>query len=313
MNVLELYLKLILLVVAPLALGMLFSGKTWSNVLSSRLFGIALYVFHTSIALLAVWQAQLANRSWMLPFIALAGWLLSIGVAQLGNRWMRHPPKQKGAFLFTICLSNQGYTLLGIIALVVFGEAGLAQAIYTQFFITPFLILVCFPLARHYSADYQIESIGQFLKQNICDKRNLPLLAMAAGLILNVTGVERPAVFSRVVPVVVYCGTVISGLAVGLLFNPTRLLKYRKENLFSIIYRSTFYPLFFFGAAKVFRLDSLDTLVLVLFGIVPSAVFSNLIADMFKLDTDLTNSVYIVSTVLFLIFALPLYLFAVGS
>lgn len=311
MNILDLYLKLLLLVVLPLAAGMAFSRRDWSSALSSRLFTIALYVFHTSIGLLAVWQARLGNNSWVLPFVGLTGWLISLGVALAGNRWMGHSKQQKGSFLLTICLSNQGYTLLGIIALVVFGEAGLAQAIYTQFFLTPYLILICFPLARHYSGLYRTESIGVFLKYNILDRRNLPLVAMLIGLSLNLTGVERPAVFSTIVPMLVYMGTVVSGLAVGLMFNPSHTLRFWKENLFSFAYRCSLYPLILFAAARLLKLDRIDTCILLLFGIVPAAIFSNLIADLFKLDKDLTNSVYIISTILFLIFVLPVFLLAV--
>ncbi|MCK5676226.1 MAG: hypothetical protein KAH99_04340 [Verrucomicrobia bacterium] len=44
----------------------------------------------------------------------------------------------------------------------------------------------------------------------------------------------------------------------------------------------------------------------------PSAIFSNLISDLFKLDRNLANSVYMVSTALFLIVVLPIFLFIVS-
>jgi predicted permease len=313
MNVADLYLKLFLLVVLPLLCGMGFSKKAWSGPVSSRLFALALYAFQTSIAFLAVWNARLVNNAWALPFLALAGWFLSMAIGLAAQPLMRHDPKQRGAFLFTVSLSNHGYTLLGIIALVVFGEAGLAQATYTQLLIIPFLIMVCFPVARHFGGETQSGTVGQLLKQNLIDKRNLPLVAMLAGLALNACGVPRPAVCGDVVRIAVYLGTLVSGFAVGLLFKASHLLAYKKENLFSIVYRSTLYPLFFYGAARLFNLNPLDTVILVLFGIVPSAIFSNLISDLFNLDKDLANSVYILSTALFLLVVLPVYLLAVAT
>ena len=89
-------------------------------------------------------------------------------------------------------------------------------------------------------------------------------------------------------------------------------MKYPRENLFSLVYRSTLYPLFFLAAARLFDLGPVDTCVLVLYGLVPSAIFSNLIADMFDLDRGLANSVYIVSTVIFLVGVLPVYLYVVA-
>ena len=313
MNILDLYTKLLVLVVLPLVGGMAFSRKKWSNPLASRLFALALYFFQTSVAFLAVWNAQLFNNSWSLPFIALAGWMMSLVIALAARPLFRHGQKQRGAFLFTVCLSNHGYTLLGIVALMVFGEAGLAQATYAQLLIVPFLILICFPIARHFGSEGEGLNIGQMLKSNLLDKRNLPLLAMLAGLALNVSGIERPPELTGWIRPLVYLGTVISGIAVGLLFNPSHVLAYKRENIFSVVYRSTFYPFFFFGAARLFGLNPLDTFVLILFGIVPSAIYSNLIADFFKLDKGLANSVYIISTALFLIAGLPVYLFIVAK
>lgn len=313
MNILNLYLTLLLLVVLPLAAGMAFSRKSWAATLSSFLFALALYLFQTLVAFLAVWNAQLLNNAWALPFITLTGWFASMAIALAAQPWLRHAPKQRGAFLFSTCLSNHGYTLLGIVALLVFGEVGLAQATYAQLLIVPFLILVCFPVARHFGGESKPTGVRQFLKENLLDKRNLPLLAMLSGLVLNLSGVERPALFSDVIRIAVYIGTLISGIAVGLLFNASKILTYRRENLFSILYRSTLYPLFFFGAAKLFGLGPLDTFVLVLFGIVPSAIYSNLISDLFKLDKNLANSVYIISTTLFLAIVLPVFLFVVSA
>ena len=69
-----------------------------------------------------------------------------------------------------------------------------------------------------------------------------------------------------------------------------------------------FYPLFFLLAARWLDLPRMESFILVLFGLVPSAIFSNLIADLFNLDRHLANSVYIISTLLFLMVSLPVYL-----
>ncbi len=47
--------------------------------------------------------------------------------------------------------------------------------------------------------------------------------------------------------------------------------------------------------------------MLLLFGIVPSGLYASLTADLFGLDTDLTSSVFVVSTALFLFGVLPAY------
>jgi predicted permease len=52
--------------------------------------------------------------------------------------------------------------------------------------------------------------------------------------------------------------------------------------------------------------------ILVLYGLVPSALLANLLAVFFDLDSELTSSMFLVSTLLFLVFVLPVFLIAVA-
>jgi predicted permease len=150
---------------------------------------------------------------------------------------------------------------------------------------------------------------GQFFRQTLFDPKNLPMLAVIVGLGLNLSGVSRPVFCGWVLPPLVYVGTLISGFAAGLLYRHTMVKKYFRENLFSFIYRSTVYPGLFAFMAFVCHLSPLDTRILILFGLVPCAIFANLVADFFHLDTDLTSSLFLVSMVLFLVLVLPVYTF----
>ena len=101
-------------------------------------------------------------------------------------------------------------------------------------------------------------------------------------------------------------------MAVGLLLEGVQPRRYLRESVFSFAFRSTAYPLLFLGMAVVAVLNHLDTSVLVLFGLVPSALFSSLIADFFGLDTALATAVFVTSTVLFVLLVLPLYVLALA-
>lgn len=85
------------------------------------------------------------------------------------------------------------------------------------------------------------------------------------------------------------------------------LSRYWRENLVSFGYRSTLYPLYYAALCWPFGLGALDTRILILFGLVPSALLANFLAVSFELDTDLTSSLFVVSTVAFLIGVLPAY------
>ena len=67
------------------------------------------------------------------------------------------------------------------------------------------------------------------------------------------------------------------------------------------------HPLFYAALALLFGLDALDARILILYGLVPSALLANYLAVFFELDTDLTSSVFVVSTVAFMLSVLPVY------
>ncbi len=304
------YLTVVGWVLGPVALGVLWRRLGAPASASRKLFNFSFYGAQTSITLCSLWIARIDRTSVMMPLLATSGWLLSAGVAWLVSVWLEHPPARRGAFIAAMSQSNNGFTLLGFVALVLFGEAGLAQAAYSQALNAPYLLLFCFPMARMYSAHGAAsgKSLRRVLLDNVRDPRVfLPLTTIGIGLALNLFGVARPAVVSSAIRPMIYAGTACSGLAVGLLFRGAQLSRYWRENVASFAYRSSLYPLLYAGLAFAFGLGPLDARILILYGLVPSALLANYLAVFFELDTDLTSSVFVVSTVAFLAAVLPAY------
>ena len=305
------YLQLVGWVGLPVAAGAALAARGrrhWSR----PLFAFALYACYTPIVVLATWVARLAGSAFYLPILTLSGWMITAGLSWAMSRGLRHGARPRGAFIMSMAISNHGYTLLGIVAFILFGETGLAQATYAQLLFVPFFVFCCFPIARYYSQGEVRLTRREFLQRSFLDPRNLPLLAMLAGLWLNRTGLPRPACFAPVLQVLVYLGVVVSGLAVGLLYRPSAVERYARENALVFLYRCSAYPLLFWALGRLLHLDPLDAKVLVLFGLVPSGLYASLTADLFGLDTDLTSSVFVVSTALFLFVVLPAYVLVAG-
>lgn len=303
------------LTVVGWVLGPLLFGAIWAKLgapasASRLLFDIAFFGCQTTITVCALWIARIDRSSALLPMLATSGWLLTAGVAWLVSHWLGHGRARRGAFIATMCQSNNGFTLLGFVALVLFGEAGLAQAAYSQALNAPYLLLFCFPVARIYSSAGASagKSLGRILLDNVTDPRvYLPLATIGAGLLLNRLEVPRPAAVSHAIRPLIYLGTACSGTAVGLLYRGALLSRYWRENAVSFGYRSTIYPLYYAALAWLFGLGALDTRILILYGLVPSALLANYLAVYFGLDTELTSSVFVVSTLLFLVLVLPAY------
>ncbi|HEY6077393.1 MAG TPA: hypothetical protein VIW29_01235 [Polyangiaceae bacterium] len=304
------YLTVVGWVLGPVAFGVLWRRLGAPPSASRRLFDVAFYGCQTAITLCSLWIARIDRSSAALPFLATSGWMLTAGIAWLVSVWLGHAREQRGAFIAALSQSNNGFTLLGFVALVLFGESGLAQATYSQALAATYLLLFSFPVARIYSrlGASSGKSLGRILFDNVTDPRVfLPLATISTGLVLNLAGVERPASVSAVVRPLIYLGTACSGTAVGLLFRGAQLARYWRENVVSFAYRTTLYPLYYGTLAWLFGLGALDSRILLLYGFVPSALLANYLAISFELDTDMTSSVFVVSTVAFLLLVLPAF------
>jgi len=304
------YLTVVGWVLGPVAVGALWARHGAPLSASRRLFNFSFYGAQTFITLCSLWIARIDRHSVAMPMLATCGWLLTAGVAWLCSVWLQHPRERRGAFIATMSQSNNGFTLLGFVALVLFGEAGLAQATYSQALAAPYLLLFCFPVARLYSSRGAAagKSLRGVLLDNVRDPRVfLPLGTISCGLLLNLGHVPRPPAIGSVIRPLIYLGTASSGTAVGLLFRGAQLSRYWRENAISFVYRSSVYPLLYAGLAVLFGLGALDRRILVLYGLVPSALLANYLAVFFELDTELTSSVFVVSTVAFLAAVLPAF------
>lgn len=297
----------------PILVGVLLGRLGVPKRAARSLFSFAFYGCQTAVTVCALWIARIQAAASWLPVLALSGWLLTAGAAWLVSRKLSDDAPKRGAFILSMSMSNNGFTLLGFIALALFGELGLAQATYAQLLYTPFFLLCCFPIARQFGRGAARRPLGALLFENARDPRVwVPLSAIGLGLSLNAGHVPRPALVSPITHVLILLGTATSSGAIGLLFSGFHLRRYWRENALSFLYRSSLYPLFYFGLARAVGLRPLDTAILVLYGLVPSALLSNLLAVYFELDTDLTSSVFLVSTALFLVFVLPVFALVVA-
>jgi predicted permease len=300
-------------VLLPVLPGVLLARLGVPKSAARTLLNLSFYGCGTAVMAFAIWVARIHAEARLLPMLALSGWLVTALLAWPVSGRLSNDAPRRGAFIVSMAFSNNGFTLLGLVALATFGEAGLAQATYAQLMYTPFFLLCGFPLSRAFGRLAEKKPLATLLRDNAVDPRVwVPLLAISCGLLLNATHVARPQIVGSITRVLILIGTATASCAIGLLFSGFHLRRYWRENALSFLYRSTLYPLLYWGLARVSGLRPLDTVMLVLYGLVPSALLANLLAVFFELDTDLTSSMFLVSTVLFLVLVLPVFLIAVA-
>jgi predicted permease len=301
------YIELLAWIVLPLLAGVALRHRGARRELASRALSIALYGCQVPISVFALWVARVKGESSALPLLVLSGWVATLGLWWRLSRGLRGAPQRRGAFVAAMSMSNHGFTLLGFVALALFGEAGLAQATYAHFFAVPYTLLFCFPMCRYFGQHGRLD-FSTALRENLRDPRVLvPLGAMVLGMALNLSDVPRPEIFGTLTHGLIWIGTALCGIAIGIIARGALLKRYWRENVASFAYRHTLNPLLFLGLALAAGLGPLDTRVLVLYGLVPSGLMANMAAVFFDLDSDLTSSLYLVGTALFFIVTLPVF------
>jgi len=245
----------------------------------------------------------------MLPIVAVlfgAGITLSgVGLARLHAR---HTAPDRGAYIVASAISNYGFTLGGFVCLLFCRDGQKALSMQTIFIfpLVAYIYLLWFPIGRYYGTMQKNVTPLQSFLTAFRDITTLPLAGTLAGLAINFSGAAQPEFFAPVKWVLVYVGTAASTFCIGVTLRPRSIGTYKRENASVSITKFLVAPLLGYGLARLFGIDGTAQQVIVILCSVPVGLFSSFAASLFGLNRDLTNSLFLVNTVLFLLVILPL-------
>jgi len=302
-------LFLVFCVLLPLAAGYLVRRQGWLDPRWSRpILTASIAAGATLLVWLATWGVRIEPG---LKFLPVIGALLTVTMLLVGaavSPWLLPDRRSRASFAFATSLSNMGYSLGGIVVYALLGEQGYAQSIIFLIYWSPLVFGLYFPLARMVGRDRLAFRWRDFLGI-FRDVRSLPLLGLTVGLTLNLTGVSRPAAFGQVISVVFVLASTTTMFAVGLSLVLERLGHYTRSYAVISLLKFAVAPLVAVGLVTVFdRLFGMSRTsrqVVLILSACPVAVYSVVISTFFDLDVDLANSLWVVTTVVFLIVVLP--------
>ena len=298
-------LKAFALVVAPMVSGYWLRRagvlkRSWAR----PLMAFNIIVGHSGVVLLTSWNIRMKGELILLTLTGLTLAMVNMGAGRIVGGLFSLTRRKMGAYVVTSSMSNIGYTLGGLICLLFLGERALGeQVIYVAYF-NFYLVLAIYSVGRHYG-----EGGGKgFLRpalESFRDPRSLPLVALAAGLGLNFCGVERPASLSPVTTGLIICATIISMTSIGLTVHVRAVRNYLRECAALAVTKFIWTPLLGLALCYAFGLEGLERRVVFILSAMPCAIFSTVMAETFKLDTDLANSAFLTTTAFFLVAVLP--------
>lgn len=222
---------------------------------------------------------------------------------RVGSGFFNHEPPQRGAFIITSALSNNGFTFGIFVALLFLGfQAQVIAIIYTIYFF-PYFVTVIFGIAEHYGGGEK--KTAQHKLKNLIQPMTIgPLIGFSAGLLLHVFAKSKPPAWimnfnSWAVPTEV----AIYSFAIGCSLYLSSIRKYWRECIAMCGIKFLLMPAVAMGIVAVLQIlrlfpsNPLMVKVVLIQSIMPSAIMAVVVSKLYKLDEHLSNSCWVVTTV----------------
>ncbi len=290
--------------------GFLFSGYA----LKLRYRGLGVYSRELSrqiviflspvITINALWSLEIQNaRFATLPFLLTGMQLLAIFPALVTAKLLKSTPGEKGSIIACSMFSNNGYTLGNFLCLLFFGEEGLYLGAWFIALFLPVYYLIGFPVASILSGEKKMGVKYALIELTRDPVSVVPISSMAFGMLLNLSGIPRPAVVNTIAShYVTYILVAASSIAIGMGLNFTKSLKYVKHALCIALVKFFYTPMvgvFLLLLFGYFRMNSsLPAGVVLLQSFMPSAIMAVILSKLFALNSDLANAAWILTNLL---------------
>ena len=274
---------------------------------------------YSSVVLLAIWKMQLEARHIWLPILGAintgAVALLAMVLAPLFAR----DRVERGLLSIHAGVANTGATMGGLVLLGLFGEAGLELASVYFLMWMPFVVLVLYPIARHYSPTHAGGSLGKLMVRSVFNWRSIGLLMGVIGLTLSLCNIPLPDVITRwhVPKVMVYATTIAAYFAIGLRLDLRQLSSLWRLSAGLALMRFVVAGGIAWGLVALTRLTAWPLTgagagTVIIQGVMPTAVAAAAVANMFDLDSSKSSGLFLINTLAFLAAVLPVIFWIYG-
>ena len=295
----------LLLIYGSLTIGWFFRVKNWcAEEKSNPLMRGTIRCLEPFICCFAFWILDLSNLKVLtLPLVGALIVTLTFIPAYLSARALHLDRKKEGSYILGALFSNGGY-IGAPLCFLLLGEEAFAFAWLYIIFFNPYFFTVGFSVAARYGQEGKF-SIRQSLREFLDDKvRILPLSGLGVGLALNLLGYPRPDFFARANGVLVPLAIFLYMFAIGLGLKLGRIKDFLREITFVSLIKFVYVPLVGIGLGFLFGyqhiLGGLPLKVVFIQAIMPTAIWSVIAVNLYGLNKELSNAIWIATTLLLL-------------
>lgn len=259
----------------------------------------------------AFWVLSVSGGTMVLfPLVGALSHVVGGASAIAASRLLGLDRKSTGSMLTCGAFTNLG-SIGGLVSFIFLGEAGYALAALFRMFEPVLYFLVGFPMAKTYAQEASDDNrLRLDLRAIVRDRLILlPILGIAAGVVLNSSGLIRPPAVGVANSYLILASTVGMLFAVGLNMRPAAARGYMCESAAIAGIKYVVLPATLTLVALLLgygRLEGgLPLRVVITMSAMPVAFNSLVPPSLYGLNKDLANSAWLVSMAL-LVVVLPL-------
>lgn len=277
-------------------------------------------VGYPAVAFLSIWGESLEPVDAWLPAIGGANVCVMMVLGLLVGRLVARERSEVGLFGIASSMGNTGFTMGGLVMYFLYGVAGLRLVSIYCLMWTPVMVLLLFPVARHYTGRAPRGALWKLLLRSIFDWRAIALPATIVAIVLSWRGVQQPAVIAqwRVVDVLMYTITPAAFFGIGLRLHVSYVGALKKMILALAGMRfvvGAALGLAFCAATALtpWKLTGMHRNVIIIESFTPVAITAVAIANMFGLKPREASALFVTSTLAYVVVIVPLVLWIFGG
>lgn len=313
------FFRMFSVITLSMAAGWIASRRRWVPEKAAKgLMTILAVVLYPAVGALAIWQVRITQQDIWLPFLLVAHSFLMAAVALAVGRVVLSDRREIGLLALTGSAGNNGATMGGFVAYLIYGTAGLGLASIYFIAFNPVMVLLLYPIARHFSGSGG-GSMAKLMLRSVFDWRAVGILLSIAGILLSVMQVPRPQVIGRwhIVDISVYLINVAAYFSIGLRIRPRLLGRLVKlavalAGIRFIAGLAIGMGLMGLTLLTAWPLGPMRRTVVLIQAMVPTAVTCVAVANMFDLLPRQASALFVINTLCYLLFILPLVFLVFG-
>lgn len=272
--------------------------ETWTTPIMKSL----VMTLDPAIIILSLWTMRVAKLGPLLliPVAAVCVCISTMFAGRLVSGLHQHNRAQRGAFIACSMFSNNGITLGCFLCLLLLGNRGLSLGVLYALYFAPSFFSVGLLVGQHYGTESKPNLLSIAKAYFTSPISVMPNSAIAIGLILNGLGVAHPAFANKVMSPLVYVDVGVYSIAIGASMHFGRMARFWPECLSMAMIKFFIAPAAGVTIAWLLGLgniaDGLPLKTVYIQASTPVAMYALVLTNLFKLNRDLANAVWLFTT-----------------